>query len=432
MTIGTLQHPLASENNLESLNKHGEEIFAKAEGYYKDGNLEEAKKYYLELDGIEKRREELGELETLRAGHARKHNQRVTAPAQPMRHVEERAAGGERKLLLPGEAFFYLPEYKALREMNGFSSARRLPEFGVKLDYSLLSLKTLVVGNSVSGAGAFVLPDYRPGYVPLLQRPRTFLDLISRIRTSSDVIDWVKETSFTNNAATVAEATATTGTSGTKPESAINYERVSAPVETIAHWIPITTRALSDAPEMQDIINGRLLTGLELVLENQIISGDGTSPNLSGFTDQGIQTQVWDTDALRSILKAQTKVEVTGLVMATDVVMHPTEWETVRLLRENAATATLGSYLMGPPSQVGATTIFGLPVTKSLGIPDGTMIVGAFTPQTHALFDREQAFVRLGYIDQQFVRNMITMLAELRAAFAVFMPNAFCSVTGAS
>jgi hypothetical protein len=60
------------------------------------------------------------------------------------------------------------------------------------------------------------------------------------------------------------------------------------------------------------------------------------------------------------------------------------------------------------------------------------MIVGAFTPQTHALFDREQAFVRLGYIDQQFVRNMITMLAELRAAFAVFMPNAFCSVTGAS
>lgn len=434
MTITDVRHPLASETNLASLDRFADDLIAKAEAAYSAGNADEAMKLYLELDGVEKRRGELEALETRRAAAARKAAER-TPPATPMRHPEpaERAMGGERKLLRPGEAFVALPEFKALLQSGALGNPTlRVPEFGAKLDYSLLSFKTLVVGNSVSGAGAFILPDYQPGYVPLLQRPRTFLDLIARVRTSSDVIDWVKETSFTNNAATVAEATATTGTSGTKPESAINYERATAPVETIAHWIPITTRALSDAPQMQDIINGRLLTGLELTLESQIISGDGTSPNLSGLTDQGIQTQAWDTDALRSVLKAQTKVEVTGRVMATDVAMHPTEWETVRLLRENAATATLGAYLMGPPSQVGATTIFGLPVTKSLGIPDGTIIVGAFTPQTHALFDREQAFVRTGYIDDQFVRNMLTMLAELRAAFAVFMPNAFCSITGAS
>lgn len=434
MTITDVRHPLANVTNLAELDRLADDLYAKSEQARDANDTDAEMKFLLELDGVEKRRTELEALETRRAHHARKQAER-TPPATPMRHPEatERQAGGERKLLLPGEAFVLLQEYKALLQSGVLGNPTlRLPEFGAKLDYSLLQLKTLVVGNSVSGAGAFILNDYQPGYVPLLQRPRTFLDLITRVRTSSDTIDWVKETTFTNNAAAVAEATATTGTSGTKPESAINYERVTMPVETLAHWIPITTRALSDAPQMQDIINGRLMTGLELTLESQIISGDGTSPNLSGLTDQGIQSQAWTTDALQSVLKAQTKVEVTGLVMATDVAMHPTEWETVRLLRENAATATLGAYLMGPPSQVGAATIFGLPVTKSLGIPDGTIIVGAFTPQTHALFDREQAFVRTGYIDDQFIRNMLTILAELRAAFAVFMPNAFCSITGAS
>lgn len=440
MTVTDVRHPLASETNLASLDKAADDLIAKAEAAYTANDFEAAKGFYLELDGVEKRRDELQALETRRAHHARKAAER-TPPATPMRHPEpeQRQAGGERKLIMPGEAFTSLPEFKALHERGLISPSGelsnpllRLPEMAAKLDYSLLQLKTLVVGNSVSGAGAFVLNDFRPGYVELLQRPRNVLDLINRVRTSSDVVDWVKEILFTNNAAGVAEATATTGTSGTKPESAVNFERVTKPVETIAHWIPITTRALSDAPQMQDIINGRLMTGLDLALENQILTGDGNSPNLLGILNAGILTQATaaSENSMDTLLKCMVKIEISGLVMPTDVVLHPTEWQTVRLLRENAATATLGAYLMGPPSQVGPQTIFGLPVTKSLGITDGTGLVGAFTPQTHALFDREEAFIRMGYIDQQFVRNMLTLLAELRAVFAVFRPYGFCSVTG--
>jgi hypothetical protein len=46
------------------------------------------------------------------------------------------------------------------------------------------------------------------------------------------------------------------------------------------------------------------------------------------------------------------------------------------------------------------------------------------------LFDREEAAVRVGLIDDQFVRNMQTILAELRVAFAVWRPNAFARITG--
>jgi HK97 family phage major capsid protein len=431
MTI-TTNHPLATENNVESLNRLALDTIGKAEALLAEGNIEGAKGVYADLDAIEKRRDELGEIDTMRARMAREKAKSAT-PATPMRHPEERPMGGERKLILPGEAFINSPEYKAMLNQRAFDNPQaRMPEFGIPLDYSLLQLKTLVIGNSVSGAGAFVLNDYQPGYVDLRQRQRTLLDLIHRVRTSSDTIDWVKEITFTNNAATVAEATATTGTSGTKAESSLNYQRVTQAVETIAHWIPITTRALSDSPQMQDIINGRLLTGLELTLESQVLTGDGNSPNLLGILNSTILTQATASteNAMDSLLKAAVKIQVSGLVMPTDIVLYPTNWQTLRLLRENSATATLGQYLMGPPSLPGPMTIFGLPVTLSLGMTSGTGLVGAFTAETHALFDREQAIVRMGYIDQMFVRNMLAMLAELRAAMAVFRPNGFCSITG--
>ena len=82
----------------------------------------------------------------------------------------------------------------------------------------------------------------QPGYVDIRQRELAFLDLVPRVTTESDTIEYVYETTFTNNAATVAEATVTTGTTGKKAESALAYATATVPVETIAHWIPVTNQ----------------------------------------------------------------------------------------------------------------------------------------------------------------------------------------------
>jgi len=84
---------------------------------------------------------------------------------------------------------------------------------------------------------------------------------------------------------------------------------------------------------------------------------------------------------------------------------------------------------MGPPSLSGATTMWGLPVVESEAMPAGTGLVGDFV-QGSTLFDREQAAIRVGLINDQFIRNMQTILAELRAAFVVWRPTAFTKVTG--
>ena len=343
--------------------------------------------------------------------------------------------------LSPGDQFVRSNEYKRMKAGGTFNSSLHRNEFSVQMSDGtsllawgkMLQDKSLVyvgTGQNVFSGSPFVPNDIQPGVLNILQREINVLDLIPRLTTESDVIEWVQETTFTNNAAMVAEATATTGTTGTKPESALAYSAQTTPVRTLAHWVPVTNKMLGDALQIRGIINSRLLLGLQLALETQIVSGDGTGENFLGILNNNINVQALGTDnVLDAIFKGRTLVRVTGKARPSAVVMHPNNWQSARLARENSATGTLGGYLMGPPSMVGANTLWGLPVVESEAMPAGTALVGDFSMGC-TLFDREQAVVRIGFVNDQFIRNIQTLLAELRAAFIVWRPTAFSKVTG--
>jgi HK97 family phage major capsid protein len=359
---------------------------------------------------------------------------RYTRPApkalRPGAQAEEIAEG---KRVSPGDQFVNSSEYRELKLSGAFNSKLNRVAFAVQLKEgtSLIEWKDLLRGSTATSGGAFVPNDLRPGYVELLQRELGLLDVIPRSQTNSDTIEYVREDTFTNSAAMVAEATATTGTTGLKPESTLEYSVQTATVRTLAHWVPVTNRMLSDAPAIRGIINSRLLLGLDLILEDQALEGDGTGENFTGILNTGgINIQGKGTDNVAdAVFKARTQVRVTGKGRPTAVVLHPNDWEAVRLMRENAASATLGNYLMGPPSQVGAVTLWGIPVIESEAITENTGLIGDFRMGC-MLFDREEAAIRVGTIDDQFVRNMQTILAELRAAFVVWRPAMFTKITG--
>jgi HK97 family phage major capsid protein len=339
----------------------------------------------------------------------------------------------------PGAQFIGSDWYKQLASSGVLNSNRNRVQGVVPL---LGGTKMLGMANSAeqkalvySGTGvggSLIRNDQRPGFLDLLQRDVLITDLIPSTSTDSDTIEYVREVSFTNNAAFVAEATATTGTSGLKPESALTYDTQTASVKTLAHWFPVTNKMMADAPAMRGVINQRLLLGLDLALESQIIDGDGSGENLTGILrTPGVLIQGVGTDnVMDAIYKARTQIMVTGLARPNGIVMHPNDWQTIRLSRENAATGTLGGYLYGPPSVQGPMTVFGLPVIEALGAVENTVLVGDFAMGA-MIFDREQAQIRVGLIDDQLVRNMTTVLAELRMALVVFRPTAFARVTGA-
>jgi HK97 family phage major capsid protein len=297
---------------------------------------------------------------------------------------------------------------------------------------SLIQWKTLLFGSSATSGGAFVQNDVQPGYLELLQREINVLSLVPRMTTDSDTVEYVQQTSFTNSAAFVAEATgnARTGTDGTKPESALAFQTVTAPVKTLAHWLPVTNRMLSDASQIRGVINSQLLLGLSLVLESQVISGDGTGENLTGILNAGINTIAKGADnEVDALFKARTMSRTASKLTPTGIVLNPIDYQQVRLLRENAASATLGQYLMGPPNTLGVPTVWGMPVVESEALAENTALVGNFM-QGATVFDREQSSIRVGTINEQFIRNIQTILAEQRVTLVVWRPTAFTRVTG--
>jgi len=350
-------------------------------------------------------------------------------------------ADGMKQYLSPGDQFINSHEYKELKNQGVFNSNLAHVRFGVTLEdgASLIDWnwqkrngqKTLLRGGSEDSGGGWVVEDRLPGYVDIMQREIVFLDLVPRIPTTSDTVEYVTEDTFTNAAAMTAEATATTGTTGLKPESTLAYSVSTSSVQTLAHWLPVTNRMLSDSPAIRGIVNGRLLLGLDLELEDQVVAGAGTGANLSGIlSTAGINLQGLGTDnALDCLFKARTQVRVNGKGRPGAFVLHPNDWQGIRLARENAATATLGGYLMGAASVAGPTTVWGIPVIESEALTENTGLTGDFQMGC-TLFDREQSAVRVGTIDDQFIRNMQTILAELRAAFVVFRPNMFTKITG--
>ena len=96
------------------------------------------------------------------------------------------------------------------------------------------------------------------------------------------VATWLRETAFSNQAAAVARG-------ATKPESALTLVRESADLQVLAHLISgVANEDLEDEESLQQIIAGKLFEGLRLELDDQIVNGDGTSPNQQGSLDRNI------------------------------------------------------------------------------------------------------------------------------------------------
>lgn len=446
LSIEKVRNMSLSECMAESRQRY--EKAAEIEGRYPNGvtpehaeDFAEVKRLLTEVDLIETRTQELEEAGNRRE-RIQKNAERLRKPSQ--RHEQPDDGDGEQKNVITmfGQQFTDFDGYKSRVQSGAMHNPNAIQRFDVELKGSLLAYlarKALVYSASGQG-GNLIVNDRQPGFIDILQRQLTVLDLIPTATTTSNLIEYVAEKTFTNNAAEVAEASVTTGTTGTKPESVLNFELKTSPVQTIAHWIPVTNAMLADAPQIRGIIDNRLLYGLNQRLETEIIAGDGNSPNLTGILNTAnIQTlglsagstYGGQSNAADAAYAAMVQVQVTGLANPSAFVFNPVDWAAIRLSRESAVTGNVnpGGYLYGPPAVAGQMTLWGRPVVESIGMTQNTCVVADWQ-LAFMLFDREQAAIRVGTIDQQFVRNMQTILAELRAAFVCFRPTAVARVTG--
>jgi len=293
----------------------------------------------------------------------------------------------------------------------------------------LMRRKALITGSDDASAGAFVETDYTRIYEGLGRYDLNLLDLISRRQTGSDLVHFVRQTAQVTQATPVAEANVTdydggTGeVSGEKPEGTSTWEPITEAVKTIAVWIPATKRALADVAQLRGLIDQELRDDLQEELEDQVINGDGVGENFTGIVSTaGVLLQAWNTDILTTSRQAITNLLTNGRSRPSAWAINPEDWETVELIQDSD-----GRYYFAGPQQQGPAVLWGVPVVQSQTVDQGVAILGDW--RKSVIWDREQATISISDSHEDFfIRNMVAILAELRAAFGVIRPSAFVLV----
>jgi len=333
-----------------------------------------------------------------------------------------------------GEAFLGSEEFKTLQGgRNGANMPSPFQYKGALTTANGYDVKDLYSAMPSGTPGQFGTIDRDPIVIPPMRTKRV-RDLFPVRTTSAAIVEYFRMTGFTNNAATVAERTAgTPNVFGVKPQSAMTFTGVQAPVRTIAHWEAAHRNVLADEPQLRSIIDNELMYGLRLQEDAQILSGDGTGENLEGVLNTaGIQTYNWSSGATLPVpdtkadaIRRAATLSFLAYYEPTGVVLHPNDWEDIELTKDSN-----GQYLVAISVALGGEPrVWRLPVVETPAIAEGTALVGAFGTGAQ-LYDREQANIRISEQHSDFfVRNAIVVLAEQRLALAVKRPEAFVSVS---
>jgi HK97 family phage major capsid protein len=305
---------------------------------------------------------------------------------------------------------------KKVTESDGF---KQLQGGAARTGKIQVNLKTAML-NAVGQNQPLVAAD-RVSMVPPVNRRLSVRDVLPSSTTNSNSIEFPKETSFTNNAAPQYSAGAYEGV--TKAESALAFSLTAVPVSTIAHWIPVSRQLLDDAPAIQGYVNGRLLYGLKLKEESQLLTGSGVQGNLSGLVTNSTSFDTNYSSAsdnyLDVIRKAALQLQVADLNPDVTIV-NPVDWDIAVGTKESGTGITTGSYVWASPAFMPRQDVWGMRVVVTNSISSGQFLV-LDSNAACMIFDRQLATVEISREHSDyFTRNLAAILVEERLCLAVF------------
>ena len=316
------------------------------------------------------------------------------------------AAESDNRVKSIGEKFTESANYKAFsantRDVRG---ARHI--VSTKSD----SPTTSVVSPAIS-RNTIAAPYQVQGIWGAPEQQLIVENLIPHIPVSSSAVEYLKHTGFTNNAGVVAEGAA-------KAESTFEFDLATANVVTIAHWTKITDQLAADAPAVTAYINAKMLYGLQLKVDNQIISGTGTSTQLGGFLKSGNHTDYSSAvtvptgaNLMDFALLIKTKLDTLGYPPKV-LLLNPEDWAGLALLKDAQKR-----YLLGGPAGVTTKSLWGLPVETSASVPSGKYIMADFALGS-TIYDRQEVALEIDREGDDFRKNLLTIRVERRLGLGV-------------
>lgn len=266
-----------------------------------------------------------------------------------------------------------------------------------------------------------------PQYDPVIQgAPRQNLlirDLIPTTPVTGQSFTYFKELLHTLGAGMVAEGAA-------KPTSNVTFEQVTDIVKKIAVWMPVTDEALDDVPQLYSYIQELLRYDLELKREGQLLKGDGTGNNLNGIMTQATVfdpalSKATDT-AIDTVRRAIYQARKQSKLAADAVVMSDLDWMNIELQKDGE-----NRYLFANLQGLVTPVLWGRPIVASDSMDEGDgsttggeFLTGSFQ-QGARIYDRMAFTIKVGMINDDFIKNQRAILVEERLGLAVRKKHAF-------
>lgn len=286
--------------------------------------------------------------------------------------------------------------------------------------------------NRATGiSSGFTSIDKIPGVVMLGQQVPTVAELMTEIPTSGTTVRYLRENSFTNVAAAVAEE-------GQKPEASWDLTEADAAVRKIAVVGRVTDELFQDYAAMRQYCNDRLSFMVAQKEDYYLLNGLGNTNQILGILQTpNIQTQAQGAMTVPdAVLAAMTKIRSNAYLEPDGVIMNPNDWFNLRSMKDKNGNY-LGGGAMGNVNQFGAQTfvpqiLWNKTVVLTTAMTAGTILVGCFK-QAAQIFRKLGLTIESTNSDaSDFQYNRICIRAETRLALACIRPLAFAVIQGLS
>jgi len=274
--------------------------------------------------------------------------------------------------------------------------------------------------KGVTGSTSYPTAPQRDGAgIRGIPQPRlSLLDVLPIVPVTSATYEFVRLDGYINGAAYQKEE------GEEKAEGSMPTKMERAEIATIATWIPASLQVLQDNEQLEGQINTLMSVGVRQKLEAELINDDGGPGEILGFKKQATAAGITTGKPADRIGAALTDLKAEGW-NPNVIVMNPRDWFAIESERAEDGD---GQYVIGTPRDPAPPSLWGTPVVVTNGMPQGEALI--LDTSVAALLDRQEVTVEASRHDgDNFRRNMVTILAELRAGLAVFAPTATRLVT---
>lgn len=181
-----------------------------------------------------------------------------------------------------------------------------------------------------------------------------------------------------------------------KPQSTLSSEEVTQVLETYAHWIPASRQVLDDVAGLRSLIDVLLVSGLLDNTDASVYTAMTTAGRYTAFSPTASET-VGD-----GIARAASNLLEAGAT-SVKVAVNPGTYLASQLTKASGS----GIYLGLPPG-------LNASIVTSASVAAGKILAWADTGAVWA--NREGVSVNVGWQNDDFTSNRVTILAEHRGA----------------